>query len=97
MSLGKYILFNYFQFYSVIDHSFISLEVNDGYDIYAAQKSSTASSTRYWPVDRKSRYRNDNPYRQRVRPARGGGGVKQRGGDYYPRSAQIRLGKLIIY
>jgi hypothetical protein len=96
MSLGKNILFNYFQFYAVIDHSFISLEINDGYDIRAAQKSSTTSTTRYWPVNRKFRYRNDNPYRQRVRPARGGG-VKQRGGDYSPRSAQIRLGKLIIY
>lgn len=76
-------------------HSF--LEISDGYDIYAGQKSSTTNTTRYWPVDRKSRYRNDNPYRQRVRHARGGGGFKQRGGNYYPRSAQFRSGKLIIY
>jgi hypothetical protein len=74
-----------------------SLEINDGYDIHAAQKSST-STTRYWPVDRKFRFRNGNRYRQRVRPVQGGGGgVKQRGGDYCPRSAQVQLGKLIIY
>ena len=52
--------------------------------------------TRHWPVDRKSRYRNDLPYRQRVRLAHGGGGIK-RGASRRPRSAQVRLGKLTIY
>ncbi|CAF1484210.1 unnamed protein product [Rotaria sordida] len=76
--------------------SLMSLKVNDNYGFHTTQKSclTTNNNHRWWPVHRNYRSRRDNKYRQRGRHVRSD--LTKQGGDCCQRSAQIRLGKLII-